>query len=436
MYIEENIKKEMKSKLKEIEKIERKIRKAEGKKLDDLLEEKHRLEKEYEDTKRKMVKEYNDTVDEIRKQFDKKIEVLKGKYNSEDKKDELNEKIKSIKEKLNEKTDVAKKELAQIGIAVENIFPEEITEKTKQQEKNGVLIEYYAKSNLYMATNVANRDIVFKERNEQNEEWEKTGLVSKIKGKLNVDIASLLLKYDRKLGQKELSKYVKTVVNNHLDKEEMKEKLKEENIKIVYNLDGLYDTRLKGYDEKEEIYTPEEREQIFKEASEAKKAGIAKVKMNIKTRALRLKEKVFNKVHSKVALPQGKTLRLQEPAIEDNKKLDEDEIQYQQIREEIDKMYQQKKEELSRKYLEEKEKENTQVEQEDSGLEIKDNLVNDQENMEEVIKYVEEDKFCQNFINNSCTDKETAREMMIGLKRAQLENEKAEKKEENAEIEK
>ena len=221
MYIEENIKKEMKSKLKEIEKLERKIRKAEGKKLGDLLEEKHRLEKEYEDTKRKMVKEYNDTVDEIRKQFDKKIEGLKEKYNSEDKRDELNEKIKSIKEKLNEKTDVAKKELAQIGIAVENIFPEEFTEKTKQQEKNGVLIEYYAISNLYMATNVANRDIVFKERNEQNEEWEKTGLVSKIKGKLNVDIASLLLKYDRKLGQKELSKYVKTVVNNHLDKEKM-----------------------------------------------------------------------------------------------------------------------------------------------------------------------------------------------------------------------
>lgn len=424
MYIEENIKKEMKSKLKKIQKMQKKIQKAEGKKLDDLVKEKDKLEKEYEDTRKKMIKEYNETVNEIRKQFDKKIEALQERYSAEDKKEELDEKIENIKEKLNEKTEVAKNELAEIGIAVENIFPEVVKEKTEQ---HGVVIEYYAKSNLYLATNIANKDIIVKERNEQNEQWKENELVSKVKGNLNVDIASLLLKYDRKLGKKELSKYVKIVANNNLNKDQMQDKLKDENIKIVYYLDGLYDTTLKGYDEKEEIYTQEERNQIFKEAEEAKKAGIAKVKMSIKTRALRLKEKVFNKLHSKVALPQSKTLRLQEATMEDSEKLHEDEVQYQQIREEIDKMYQQQKEELSRKYLEEKENENKQSKQESIEIETDNDLLGNEENMKEAIKFVEEDEFCQNFINNSCTEKETAREMMIGLKKAQLDNEKAEK---------
>lgn len=199
-------------------------------------------------------------------------------------------------------------------------------EKQKEivENNNSVRILYSAKTDKYLITNVNNGEQKIVSRKEI-EKIDKSLLEEKLGRDLrNVDtnILQLLLDYDKEYKTTKSSEYVQMLSSFGKSKIERQQEMQENEIDINYNLKGLYDKEEVEFDEYEDKFEKEERQEILEIANNAKDKGTAKVKKGIKVSLLELKDKILSRI-SKVKLPTSK------------KKLSLPQTKKQKLREEV-----------------------------------------------------------------------------------------------------
>ena len=169
---------------------------------------------------------------------------------------------------------------------------EEITKNSKS-----VRILYSAKRDKYLVTNVKLGKIKIVDRKELDqidkralaEEWQKD------LDNVDVNVLQLLMAYDRQYKTTKATEYVEMLSTNGKSKKERQTEMQESQIDIEYNLKGLYNKYKIGFNEYEDEFSKEEKEELLSIANNANKKGIATVKKGLKVSFM----EIINKIKSK-----------------------------------------------------------------------------------------------------------------------------------------
>ena len=303
-----------------IDRLEEEIRvlnETEGKQIAKVLEEKENsINARIEETKQKV----NAKMAIVRKDLaEMGIDVEEYKLGEEEKQEEQ---VAEEKEEIQE-TEIEQNEQEEVE-ETQEIEPEEIQEPEQNEQEEieeeveepqyreetipDVTIRYLAQTDEY--------ELIDKDRNERyvyartelepiDKEMisERLGIPMENLANMNSDVVRILRDFDRMNGTHKLAQYRRAIIQTELSKKEMKEEMYFAGIKIDYDLRGLY----KGQ------YTPEEIQEILQNANNAKEVGSGTVKKGIITT---IREKIgnfVNKIKNTKLLSGNKTQTLPEP---------------------------------------------------------------------------------------------------------------------------
>ena len=171
MYIDENVKNEMKDMLDRMQRLEKEANGYYGEEKDTILNNKEKIESVYNDKKEEMLEEYNSVISETIENFKNNVDILKTKFEQEKQvlENEFNKKIEEYnnmlqrleQEKNNYSSDIEYKE------SIQNNIDRIETEKEQFQKDEGKKIQ----------------DILTQKENEMNTKIEE--VKAKIKDKTN-----------------------------------------------------------------------------------------------------------------------------------------------------------------------------------------------------------------------------------------------------------
>ena len=287
------------------------------------------------------------SVDEEEKQSkDIKLNDKEESYTGEDIEALLNEGETSINETANQNLDnkpIEDEKIVKVGEGKSQIIfteqeledfveDEEIIDLDNDQElsqiqktarllkpnnlsNDSVKIYYNAKKDIYMIENI-NEGTEESVNRKDLEKIDKKDLAEKL-GKdidnVDVNIYQLLLKYDEKYKTSKATEYIDMLSVQGKNKEQRQNDMKEHQIKIKYNLKGLYDKHEEELNEYEFDFSKEERKELLNVANNAKKKGIATVNKGVKTTLFETWEKITDKIFGKIKqLTVGKRITLPE----------------------------------------------------------------------------------------------------------------------------
>ena len=283
------------------------LRETEGKEIAKILEEKeNNINTKIEETKQRV----NAKMAIVRKDLaEMGIDVEEYKLGEEEKKEEqvVQEKEEIQEPEVEQKEQESEEEQEQEEVEQEKVEEFEAP-RYETQTIPSVVIKYIAKTDEY--------ELIDRDKNERyvyartelepiDKEMisERLGIPMENLANMNSDVVRILRDFDRMNGTHKLAQYRRAIIQTELSKKEMKEEMYFAGIKIDYDLRGLY----KGQ------YTPEEIQEILQNANNAKEVGSGTVKKGIITT---IREKVgnfVNKIKNTKLLSGNKTQTLPEP---------------------------------------------------------------------------------------------------------------------------
>jgi len=314
-----------------------------NKKIQELEDRIQRLEKEkviYEKDE-----EYNESLENNIMRLKEEIRMIQESEGKEiqnileQKENEMNENIEATKEKIKNRMEIVFKDLEEVGITVETLNmlkedeeienvedekeqeeievekeqeeveqnPNILVEKTKTRNKStqilpddyqevmpNITIKYIAKTDEYELIDLDRNEKYIYARTELNHiDKEKISKelnipIEKLEN-VNSDIVGILKDFDIRRGTQKLSQYTDIMTAPGLNKKQTKNAMESVDIKIEYDLKGLY---------KKDIYSKEEIEEILNNANSSKKIGAATVKKGLYTSFRENVDKLVNKMNS------------------------------------------------------------------------------------------------------------------------------------------
>lgn len=223
---------------------------------------------------------------------------------AQEKSEESKDKKPSITKPANRTTNNKKEDpdLEKIDLKKEQ---EEITKNSKS-----VRILYSAKRDKYLVTNVKLGKIKVVDRKELDQIDKRT--LAEVWGKdldnVDINVLQVLMAYDKQYKTTKATEYVDMLSTNGKSKKQRQAEMQESQIDIEYNLKGLYNKYKIGFNEYEDEFSKEEKEELLSIANNASKKGIATVKKGLKVSFMEIISKITRKANNLLATKKVKKL--------------------------------------------------------------------------------------------------------------------------------